>query len=183
MDQDFTEKLGRDLRMDTFAMVSGPHRDRTVCSGWERTTSCCPLCQRCKQGFEIKTSDVGESTSRPHRPPLSARAVGVGHHPMFGFANRLRWTLKTDQFSWTRIVEAMRQIITAFPGAGQRFPLCYGSKCIGSSPSSKSTAQARDGQDLSLQTGCTISFLPYGWDLCGVVLKKMGETDLRGLSD
>ena len=24
---------------------------------------------------------------------------------MFGFSNRLRWTLKTDQFPWTRIAE------------------------------------------------------------------------------
>jgi hypothetical protein len=37
---------------------------------------------------------------------------------MFGFANRLRWTLKTDKFSWTRIVEAMRQLSPLFQGRG-----------------------------------------------------------------
>ena len=31
---------------------------------------------------------------------------------MFGFANRLRWTLKTDQFSWTRIVEGRSDVLS-----------------------------------------------------------------------
>ena len=97
---------------------------------------------------------------------------------MFGFADRLRWTLKTDQFSWTRIVEGRSDVLSPpFQERGSNsrsvIVLAHGSH----KQQLDSILPDLSGQRLSCQHRAFQSTLERGQETEAMVLDRRGGDD------